>query len=287
MGIFDSMLKINIGEMKAKRDLEGLFGALNNKRNAFARRDAAKALGEIGDAIAMEPLIAALKDPKRDVRDAAVEAIGKIGGDPRAVAAFVEPLRNGNSIAREEAASAFGKIRHKSGVELLVPALKDEDCFVRQSAAASLGKISDPAAVEGLAQTLKDEDKEVRQAAAIALGEIGGTAAVEPLVQSLKDESVMVRYRTVESLGKIGGPGAVDALIEALKDGGWISPPAGKGKPPNKKVWVRQKAIEVLADMGDSKAVAPITEALNDKQEVIRQAAQKALQKLTANTAGR
>ena len=286
MGILDSILKMNIDEMKAKGDLAGLFGALNNKRNVYIRRDAAKALGEIGDATAMEPLIAALKDPKKDVRDAAVEAIAKIGGDPRAVAAFAEPLKNGNSIAREEAASSLGKIRHKSAVEHLIPALKDEDCFVRQSAAASLGKIGDPSAVEALAQTLKDEDKDVRQTAAIALGEIGGTTAVEPLLQLLKDESVIVRYRAAESLGRIGGSGAVDALIEALKDKGWIDMPVGGGKSGNKKVWVRQKAIEVLAKIGDARAIAPITEALNDKQEAVRQAAQKALQKLGASTTG-
>jgi HEAT repeat protein len=170
MGILDSILKINIDEMKAKRDLDGLFKALNNKRNVYARRDAAKALGEIGDATAMEPFIAALKDPKKNVRDTAVEAIGKLGGNPRAVAALAEPLKNGNSIAREEAASALGKIGHKSAVEHLVSALKDEDCFVRQSAAAALGKIGDPRAAAVLGQSLKDNDKDVRQAAMMALG---------------------------------------------------------------------------------------------------------------------
>ena len=286
MGILDSILKMNIDEMKAKKDFEGLFQALNNKRNVYIRTDAAKALGEIGDASALEPLIAALKDPKKDVRSAAAEAIGKIGGDPRAVEAVAETLKNGKSLERDEAASALGKIRHKAGVEHLLPALKDQDCFVRQSAAASLGQIGDPSAVEALAQTLKDDDKDVRQAAVLALGEIGGAAAVDLLIQSLKDESVLVRYRTAETLGRIGGPDAVDALIGLLKDGGWVAPPASKGKPPGKKVWVRQKAIEALAEIGDARAVAPITEALNDKQEAVRQAAQKALHRLGVSTAG-
>ncbi len=109
MGILDSILKINIDEMKAKRDFDGLFKALNNKRNVFARRDAAKALGEIGDLTAMEPLIAALEDSKKDVRDAAVEAIGKMGGDPRAVEAIAGTLKNGKSFARDEAASALAR----------------------------------------------------------------------------------------------------------------------------------------------------------------------------------
>ena len=151
---------------------------------------------------------------------------------------------------------------------------------------ASLGKIGDPGAVGPLGQALKDEDKYVRQAAVVALREIGGAAAVDLIVQSLKDESPMVRYCAVESLGGIGGASVVDALTEALKDGGWIALSAGKGKTETRKVWVRQKAIEALAEIGDARAVPPITEALNDKQERVRQAAQAALQKLGAGTAG-
>src|SRR5512137_2274045 len=113
MGILDSVLKLNVDEMKARRDFDGLFKALNNKRNVYLRRDAARALGEMGDSAAIEPLIAALKDPKKEVRDAAVEAIGRMGGDPRAVEAFAEPLKSGKSMERDEAASALGKIRHK------------------------------------------------------------------------------------------------------------------------------------------------------------------------------
>jgi len=109
---------------------------------------------------------------------------------------------------------------------------------------------------------------------------------VEFLVQSLKDESIIVRYRAAESLGRIGGSSAVDALIGTLKDGGWIGLPTGEGKSGNKKVWVRQKAIEALAKIGDARAVAPITEALGDKQEAVRQAAQKALQRLGPDTSG-
>jgi len=108
MGIFDSMLNLNIDQMKTKRDIDGLTKALNNKRSVYARRDPAKALGEIGDPVSMEHLVTSLKDSNNLVREAAAEAIGKMGGDPRAVQTMVEPLKNGNSIAREEAASAFG-----------------------------------------------------------------------------------------------------------------------------------------------------------------------------------
>jgi HEAT repeat protein len=50
----------------------------------WVRRDAAEALGEIGDARTVEPLIAVLKDKDRDVRWHAASALGEIG-DARAV----------------------------------------------------------------------------------------------------------------------------------------------------------------------------------------------------------
>lgn len=53
----------DVKKMKAYRDVEGLV----------------QALGELGDARAVEPLIAALGDKDACVRQAAVWALGKIG----------------------------------------------------------------------------------------------------------------------------------------------------------------------------------------------------------------
>jgi HEAT repeat protein len=50
----------NIKKMKANKDIEGLIEALEHKDLAV-RRCAAEALGKIGDARAVEPLIRALK----------------------------------------------------------------------------------------------------------------------------------------------------------------------------------------------------------------------------------
>ncbi len=96
----------------------------------------------------------------------------------------------------------------------------------------------------------------------------------------------MVRYRAVESLGEMGDLNAVEPLIEALKDRGWVEIPVGKDNNGTRKGWVRHKAIEALVKIGDDRAVAPITEALNDKQEIVRQAAQRALETLQPKSSG-
>jgi HEAT repeat protein len=82
------------------------------------RSAAAGALGIIGDARAVEPLTAAMKDGDQGVRAAAAQALGGIG-DPRAV-------------------------------DVLIAALKDRGAEVRRAAAGALGRIDDPEAVAAL-----------------------------------------------------------------------------------------------------------------------------------------
>jgi len=86
MGLFGPP---NVEKLKEKRDLKGLIKALRYKRDGVVRQTAAEVLGEIGDARAVEPLLAALRDEDSDVREAAAEALGKIG-DARAAV----PLRS-------------------------------------------------------------------------------------------------------------------------------------------------------------------------------------------------
>ena len=82
----------NVEKLQAAGDVEGLIGALVVENSGEVRRDAAEALGEIGNA-AVEPLIKALGDGTYDTRygfiiiNTAAEVLGKIG-DARAM----EPL---------------------------------------------------------------------------------------------------------------------------------------------------------------------------------------------------
>lgn len=95
----------NIDKMKTKRDIKGLIKALSYKENQRVRAAAAGALGQIGDARAVEPLIAALRD----------------------------------SHVCEAAASALRNISYSRAVEALIAVLKDSsEPFVRASAARNL-----------------------------------------------------------------------------------------------------------------------------------------------------
>jgi HEAT repeat protein len=68
---------VKIGDARAVEPLIEALGGGDEESDV--RRVAAKALGEFGDARAVEPLIEALGDEDEDVRDAAKEALKKLG----------------------------------------------------------------------------------------------------------------------------------------------------------------------------------------------------------------
>ena len=93
------------GQVSVERYIQAL-----KDRDSDVREDAAEALGMIGDARAVEPLIQALKDDiSSDVREEAAEALGMIG-DARAVEPLTQALKDRDSDVREEAALALARI---------------------------------------------------------------------------------------------------------------------------------------------------------------------------------
>jgi HEAT repeat protein len=173
------------------------------------RQAAASALGQIRDARAVEPLIAALKDQDRAVRRAAAGALVQIGA--RAVEPLIAALRDDYWAVRRAAAEALGQIGDAPAVEPLIAALKDSAGAVRRAAAEALGQIGDAPAVEPLIAALMDQgyNHSVYQAAAGALVQIGAPA-VEPLIAALKDQDRAVRKAAAKVLVDIYRSGKLE-----------------------------------------------------------------------------
>jgi HEAT repeat protein len=129
--------------------VETLIMSLQHK-NADMRKRAAIELGEIGDARAVEPLIAALEDPDAP-HSHILRALGKIG-DTRAVKPLIAALEN--KYYCTEAAKALGRIGDVQAVEPLIRVLGRGDYVYRAAAAEALGQIGDVRAVEPLKQAL-------------------------------------------------------------------------------------------------------------------------------------
>jgi len=81
------------------------------RKNRIVRQAAAEALGELGDARAVGPLIVALQDGDVEVRRAAAWALGEIG-DARAVDPLIAALRDEDVEVCRAAARALGEIEN-------------------------------------------------------------------------------------------------------------------------------------------------------------------------------
>ena len=229
------------------------------------RQSGARALGQLGDKRAVEPLIATLRDRDPSVRLRAAEALGQLG-DKRAVEALiVATIRNRDPSVRRRAADALGKLKAEQSVEPLINALQDDDPVVRLQAAEALGRLKDERAVEPLINALQDDDPAMRLQAAEALGRLRDERAVEPLIDALQDKNPSVRQSGARALGQLGDKRAVEALITALAD-----------EDPS----VRLRAAEALGQLGDKRAVEALIASLRDADPIVRRRAAEALGQL-------
>ena len=243
-----------LGEIKDVRAIDPLIAVLGDEDNAV------EALGKIG-APAVEPLIAALRDEDWYVRENAAEALGETK-DARAVKPLIEALKDLN--IRSRAAEALGEIKDVRAIDPLIAALGDEEQYFRNNVAGALGKIGAPA-VAPLMAALRGH---VRENAVGALGKIGAPA-VAPLIAALKDEDTNVRRNAADALGEVNDVRAVEPLIEALKD-------------PN----VRRNAADALGEIKDVRAIDPLIAALGDEERYFRNDAAGALGKIGAPAVG-
>lgn len=172
----------NASELE-KLGLDGLVSALQNHTDPQVRQYAAYLLGKAHNPRAIQPLIEALADFDKSVREQATLSLSRIG---------------------------------KAAVGPLSEAMKEPKWETRYRAAEALGKIADEKAVKPLIQGLKDNRDHVRYMAAKGLKELGDSDAIEPMIILLKDENRYVRMMAVRALGAIGGKKVAEALSAAL-----------------------------------------------------------------------
>jgi len=171
-----------------------------------------------------------LKDPDHDVREVTVTALGEIG-DARAVERLIASLTDSQSSVRQLASAALRKIDYawekseaaRRTIPDLKVALQSNEYWVRHSAAEVLAKLDktraaqpqlaamDTAirlrhqvAVDALLNALTDYDSDMRLAAAEALGRIGDARLAKPLTSGLTDANPWVRQAAARALERMG-----------------------------------------------------------------------------------
>ncbi|MCO6042714.1 HEAT repeat domain-containing protein [Aeoliella sp. ICT_H6.2] len=242
--------------------------------DVIARREAAKALGELGRGAneSATALGSAIQDDDRYVRRFAARALVNIGPEV-AAPQFVESLHHDDPLVRQDAVYAFAQLSMAASVSApaLIESLHDEDEHVRRFAAQALGQLGSQAsaAVTDLIGLLNDDSKQVRRAAANSLGAIGSdaNAAVSTLSESLRDQDPYLRRIAIEALRNISPDAAVPAFIEALQD---------------EDVVVKERAAAALAtnDVVAASTALALIDFLQHTDRDIRDAATSALVKI-------
>jgi len=249
---------------------DALVQSLHDK-DARRRLNAVRALCEMSDPRALEPLLAMLKDPDPRVRNCTARGLGMQGlRHPRAVEPLITVLTDPKEQldVRSGAAGTLGDLEDPRAVDPLVAVLRSAPpqqdtepahsktiythAWLRARAANALGEIADPRALGPLLVALKDPDPDMR-AAATSMGNIPHPRALAALANdALHDESGQVRRMAAYWLGRAKNPQAVEPLIAALHD------PADP---------VRTAAATALGAINDQRARRPLVKlALREKR---------------------
>jgi HEAT repeat protein len=185
-------------------------------KKPLVRREAAYALGKVGDSLAVNPLLQTLQTDKvTEVRGAAVVALGEIG-DVAAISELVKILRrkpqSNEEFQRRSAARAIGQIAQilQTGkTKTLTPEnfLPDELKSLEKMQYPKLAEtfpVFRPA-ISVLIQTLQNpqEFADVKREAAFALGAIGDLSAVPALQANANNADYYLAEICRESLRKI------------------------------------------------------------------------------------
>jgi HEAT repeat protein len=265
-----------------------------------------EALGEIGDARAVDAVIEALAGEDGEaLQEGALRVLARLGGT-RASVYLLDQLKNGAKLARRRAARALVALRELRGagaefpsefVQPLIDALPDADAGVRIEAARALAASGHPTAAVAITLLLTDRDVEVCKEAATlfaglraanaqdrlhgllaesalelkkrvvrVLGNIGEAASVAPLAAWLDTDDEGLLYEVVCALGRIGRPGEEKRLAAILAD-------------PKRHHSVRAQAASALGRMlgwrdragkaRDEQASAVQTEAVRMAEETL------------------
>lgn len=194
-------------------------------------------LGTAAGPEAVADLAPLLHDRNVEVRTVAARALGRIG-----VADAVDPLLAAAAGARRlssrEVAAALVVLEPAATARMVAVARRADHPAVRSVTAEVLGLRGAYEATGMLEQWLQqDPAVEVRIRAARALGRIGAPTSVRPLEAALESSSGELRTVVARALGQLGSPGSVSRLTGCLSDsahrvaGNAAAALAGLGEP--------------------------------------------------------
>lgn len=261
----------NVTALKQKRDIPALIKILQ-RDNVRMRREAIRALGDIGDRAAVPALTVILESdqPRGPEQIDAVQALGKIA-DAGTVAALVQA--GAASIAREKAvieeATAPTDNPYRPG--FYINRISAEEYTLRSEIAKALGSIGTMPALNALFDMLAAESSWMQSTAREAIRQVIARTLVRDdaghpriLIERLSDASPEVRKSAAYFLREFSSDASVKALMDAAKN-------------EKAEFAVREAALGSLGKIAG--------EDMLDEMDELAQSANRAVARLAAHTA--
>lgn len=260
---------------KRQHDVEKLIHIVNNSNDKELRIEAINALAYVRDPRAINGLSQAAKSASWVERETAVTSLGKLK-DHLVIAPIVEALSDNNKFVRESAAkslygvsAALGKKKDPRVINHLIDAIKnnkgkakDITIIALRSALRELSRVNEISFLNVLIAALDDDNKYVRKEATLALGDFDDPRVIAPLTKALKDPFLDVRDIASEALNKARDPRSSEPLFAALKDD---------------NAFVRDEAAKALGRYKEPRIVNKVIRALSDNNDFVREGAAKAM----------
>ena len=227
---------------------------------------AATALGRIGDARALEPLIEQFKKHKPSVYaiSAAFSYFGEEAVMPLAGVLFDDNTKPVHDLALME----LGFIGDARAIDPIMSYLDStQDTVSKRAAITALGQLKAEKAVSRIAELFRTAtDFDIRYSSSMALAEIGNRQAFETLVLELEHGTPERQHDAALAFGQMEHVENIEPLLNALKTG---------------STSIRSAIAVSLGNLCDRRAIPALREALNDSDENTRRYAQDGLDKIS------
>lgn len=222
---------------------------------------------------AIEPALAALLHPDKDIRQRTAVSLGQLA-DPHLAAQIAQLLwQEADFFVRETLTWVLTRTPHPAA-EAAEAALNNGDTGTRVQALHLLSKLADPDTVPTVARHIDDPDQIVADKARWALARIGDPSVIPLLVDRLGDPDLSTRDAMTNTLTQFGAP-AVPTVVSALTA---------------EDASIRSHAAEVLCFIGSPgarEAIPALIGGLDDEHPDVRLAVTLALRELVVHPTAR
>jgi HEAT repeat protein len=195
--------------------------------DGHVRSSVAQALGLIGDRRAVVPLFSLLRDPYPDVRQSAVDSLGKLAKADPGIRAMVRDIVVSTLDTEEEnllegALKVLASYQDAAMTGLFTRFLKDARVKVRRAALRGLGLLDDGEAREIILSAFADEDAGMRLEAIRSLGSSGRREFHPAIMAMVRDGDDLVAAEVLKFLGRLATPEALELLTHTARTGGGL-----------------------------------------------------------------